>query len=173
MEQSEEKELNSITNEFAKGMEAFKKQECRDASDIFNGIIENYKDSEYYSVLEIQTRSKVYKRICEARHNPPKVPLDQDKDYLFDGIYNLNAGKLDMALERFEYLKNKGNNDPYLYYLLSLLYLKKEDHDTCLDYLKKAIQLDATYKVIAHNEPDFDPLFENESFVALISIEQE
>jgi tetratricopeptide (TPR) repeat protein len=172
MEQNEEKELNSITKEFAKGIATFKKQECQKASDIFDRIVEKYKDSEYYSVLEIQTRSKVYKSICQSRHNPVKLSLDEDEDYLFDGIYNLNAGKLEKALERFEYLKNKGNNDPYVNYLLSLLYLKKEEHETCLEYLRAAIETDPTYKVIAHNETDFDPLFENEDFVALIEIEQ-
>ncbi len=171
MELKEEKELKRITDEFAKGIKAFNQQSCKDAVVIFGRIVEKYKDSEYYGVLEIQARSKVYKNICMSRANPAKISLESDEDYLYNGIFHLNAGRLENALERFEYLEKKSYSDPYLNYLLAVVYLKKEETDACLDYLKAAVDKDPFYKVIAHNEPDFDPLFEDENFTALIGPE--
>jgi tetratricopeptide (TPR) repeat protein len=168
MELSEEKELKNITDEFGKGIKAFKEQECSQAVEIFGRIVEKYSESEFSSVLEIQARAKVYQVICRSRINPVKIPLEDNEDYLFDGIYHLNAGNPDKALERFEHLKKANYGDPYLNYLLALVYLKKEETDTCLEHLKKAVEKDATYKIVAHNEPDFDPLFENDVFVSLI-----
>lgn len=166
--QLEEKEMKAITDEFSKGVQAFKKQDCQKAVDIFSQIVDQYKESEYYTVLEVQARARTYRAICLSRANPEKVSLEEDEDYLFDGIYHLNAGNLDTSLERFQYLEKKKYSDPYLYYLMALLYLKREQNGECLQYLKHAISADKVYKIVAHNEPDFDHMFENDEFTSLI-----
>lgn len=171
MELSEEKQLKHITEEFTKGVGLFRERQCQQALETFNRIVEEYKDSQYYSVLEMQGRSKLYRKLCEARLNPVKVKLQDDEDYLFDGILHLNAGKPDKALERFNYLEGKKNNDPYLNYLISLVYLKKGDYQASLKYLHMAINADEYYRIIAYNEPDFEFLFENEKFTNMIEME--
>lgn len=170
MEQTEEKQLTAITEEFEKGITAFKKRECQQSVDIFGRIVDTYKGSETESVLEVHARAQVYLKLCESRLKPPAPVLENQEDYLYDGIYHLNAGNLDTAVERFEYLVENNYNDPYLDYLFALVFLKKEDAESCLKHLKDAVEKDDTYKVIAHNEPEFDPMFENEDFVALIDL---
>ncbi|MGD2091434.1 MAG: hypothetical protein PVH61_35000 [Candidatus Aminicenantes bacterium] len=171
MELSEEKRLKSITEEFTKGVALFRARECQQAFEIFNHIIEEYEDSQYYSVLEIHSRSKFYMMLCQTRLNPVKTEDWDDEDYLNDGIFHLNAGSLDKALERFKYLEEKKYNNPNLDYLLSLVNLKKGDHESCLMYLKKAIKADKFFKVIAYNEPDFEPMFENDAFTEMVEME--
>ena len=170
MEENEEKKFKEIVKEFTAGMKPFNQKEYRQAVKHFTAIIEKYKNSEFYSVLEIQARSKVYSNICDARLNPVKIELHDDKDYLHNGLYHLNAGAIDDALERFNYLEEKKFDDPFLYYLLSVAYLKKEDKKTCLNYLKTAIEKDEYYKVVAYNEPDFDSIPEHEGFSSLLHI---
>jgi len=173
MEVSEDRELKRITGEFAKGIELFKQHRYQDAAAIFNAIIAGFKDSPFYSVVEVETRSKVYKNICEAQLNPVKIELHSDEDYLKDGIFNLNAGNPDIAFERLNYLKEKKYTDPYLNYLLSLVYLKKGDKENCISHLKKAIGQDEAYRIIAHNEPDFDSIFDDPSFSQSIEMKNE
>ena len=168
MKLNEEKQLKQITDEFSKAVQIFNKKEYKKAIEMFDKIIEQFEDSEYYSVLEIQTRSKMYKNISNARVNPVRIKLTSDEDYLNEGIYNLNAGNLDRALELFSHLEKSKYKDPYLSYLFSLTYLKKEEIETSLGYLKKCIDKDDFYKVIAYNEPDFSTLFENEDFLSMI-----
>jgi tetratricopeptide (TPR) repeat protein len=170
MELSEEKQLKKITEEFTKGVALFRERECQQAFEIFNRIIEEYQDSQYYSVVEIQNRSKFYKMLCEARLNPVKTDDWDDEEYLYDGIFHLNAGNPDKALERFKYLEEKKYNHPNLDYLLSLVYLKKGDKGTCLMYLKKAIETDKFFKIIAYNEPDFESMFEYDEFTAMVEM---
>lgn len=171
MELSEEKQLKSITEEFKKGVAFFRERECQKAFEIFNHIIEEYKDSQYYSVLEIQSRSKFYQILCHTRLNPVKTNDWDDNDYLNDGIFHLNAGNPDKALERFKYLEEKKYIHPNLDYLLSLTYLKQGDNETCLMYLEKAIKSDKFFKVVAYNEPDFEPMFENDEFTEMVEME--
>ena len=170
MELSEEKQLKVITEEFTKGVALFRERECQKAFEIFNRIIEEYKDSQYYSVVEIQNRSMFYKMLCDARLNPIKTDDWNDEDYLYDGIFHLNAGNPDKALERFKYLEEKKYINSNLNYLLSLVHLKKGDNQTCLNYLKMAIKEDEFFKVVAYNEPDFEPMFDYDEFTAMVEM---
>ena len=168
MKLNEEKQLKQITNEFTNAIQLFNKKEYKKAIECFDQIGTKYEDSEYYSVLEIQTRSKVYKNISEAQLHPVKIKINSEEDYLQEGIFSLNAGNLDKALELFNHLEENKYADPYLYYLTSIVYLKKEDVESALDYLKKSIDKDDFYKILAYNESDFSHLFENETFMSMI-----
>jgi len=170
MELSEEKQLKIITEEFTKGVAFFRKREFQKAFEIFNHIIDEYKDSQYYSVVEIQNRSKFYQMLGKARLNPVNTDDWEDEDYLYDGLFHLNAGNPDKALERFKYLEGKKFSHPNLDYLLSLVHLKKGDKQTCLMYLKMAIKSDEFFKIIAYNEPDFEPMFEHDEFTAMVEM---
>ncbi len=170
MELSEEKQLKIITGEFTKGVAFFREREYQKAFEIFNHIGEEYKDSQYYSVVEIQNRSKFYQMLCQAQLNPVNTDDWADEDYLYDGVFHLNAGNPDKALERFKYLEEKKYSHPSLDYLLSLVHLKKGDKQNCLMYLKMAIKSDEFFKVIAYNEPDFEPMFEYDEFTAMVEM---
>lgn len=166
MKLDEEKQLKDIKDEFLEGIKVFRKRDYQDSAKHFNRISEKYKDSEYYSVLEIQARAKVYKNIAHAQLNPFKIELTTDEDYLNEGIFNINAGNLDRSLELFQYLKNKNYSDPYVSYLIALAYAKKDNFEQAMENLKKCIKKDECYKVIAFNEADFSTMFEDETFAA-------
>jgi tetratricopeptide (TPR) repeat protein len=172
MEQ-EQKVLEETIAEFTKGVGAFNKRDYKQASDSFDKIIDNDKLDGLYKAQTIQARARVYKNICQSNIKPVEIPLEDNQDYLYDGIYNLNRGNLDAAAERFQYLEDKKYDNPYLHYLMGLLYLKKNNEGKCITHLKAAIEKDKVYRIIAHNEPDFGPLFENEEFVNLLSLAHE
>ena len=160
--------LKEVKEEYTKGMEAFAKREYSGALKLFDTIIDKYKDTEFFSVAEIQTRAKVYRNICHSQMNPVEIKLETDEDYLNEGVFSLNAGNYDRALELFNELENRKYKDLYLSYLLSIVYLKKDDIETCLKHLKKCIKKDNFFKIIAYNEPDFAKIFEEEEFRSIV-----
>ena len=168
MSLSEEKELKSISKEYSQAIEVFRKKDYKKAFELFDKIIEKYKDSESYSVQEYIGKSKVYYSVCDSKLNPVKIELTSDEDYLNEGIFNLNKGDFDKAIEYLEKVKNKKDKKAFVNYLLSIIYNKKEDLEKSLDLLKKAIEEDDFYKILAYNEPDFENLKENEDFLALV-----
>jgi len=170
MEISEEKELKRVVAEYEKGLALFRAKKFKETLPVFEAIIAEFKISTDYSVVEIVNRSRVYKKICDAQLNPVVIELKTPEDYLNNGIHFLNSGNPDIALERFQHLKETNFKDPYLDYLFSLAYLKKGEKENCLSYLKSAIEKNEDYKIIAHNEPDFDPVFEDQDFVNLFQI---
>jgi len=168
MKLKEEKELQTITGEYEKALRLFHKKSYHKANAAFKQIIETYKDSEFYSVLEIQTRVKVHYTITQAQLHPVKIKLETMQDYVWEGVYQLNAGNTDKALELFSHAEKENHKDAYLYYLIAAAYLKKEDTANSLRYVEKCLKKDAYYKVIVYNEPDFEPLLQNQDFLNLV-----
>jgi tetratricopeptide (TPR) repeat protein len=168
MKLKEEKELQSISEEYEKALQFFHKKNYHKAGEAFKKIIEAYKDSEFYSVLEIQTRSKVYQSIAQAQQHPAAIKLETVQDYIWEGVYQLNAGDADKALELFSHAEKENSKDAYLCYLIAAAYLKKDDTANTLRYLEKCIKKDEQYKVIVYNEPDFETLLQNQDFLALV-----
>jgi len=166
---AEEKELKKITDEFGKAMKAFQAKDHKKALEMFTALVETYKDSEYDSVLEIQTRAQIYRTLSHSHLHPARIQLKSDDDYIGEALYQLNAGNHARALELCSHLETKANvKDPYLFFLTALCHHKAGDEDAALKYLKKCIENDPVYKTIAHNEPDFEPLLENDAFISLM-----
>lgn len=168
MKLKEEKELQTITAEYEKALHLFHKKNYHKAGAAFEQIIATYKDSEFYSVLEIQTRVKVHRAITQSQLHPVTIKLETMQDYIWEGVYQLNAGNTDKALELLNHAEKENHKDAYLYFLMAAAYLKKEDAASSLRYVEKCIKKDAAYKVIVYNEPDFEPLLQNQDFLNLV-----
>lgn len=164
----EKEQLKVITAEYTKGMRMFAKKDYAAALKILDEITEKHKDTEFFSVSEIQTRAKVFRNICQSQINHETIEVETDEDYLNQGVFNLNAGNYDRAIELFTELENRKYKDLYLDYLFSIAYLKKDEIETSLQYLKKCIKKDNFFKIIAFNEPDFAQIFDNEEFRSLV-----
>jgi len=166
---AEDKELKSITAEFDKAILAFHRKEYKKAFDFFTQIIENHKDSEYESVLEIQAQSGSYRNLADFKLNPPKKSVNTDEEYINEVICQLNAGNLDRASKLADdLLEKRKSKDPYVLYLLALVCIKKDDLAGALKNLKKCFSKDDSFKIIAFNEPDFEVLSDNEEFLSLV-----
>ncbi len=164
----EEKEFHQIKDAFNGAIDIFNKKDYKAAHDLFERIVEEYKDSDYYNVLEIQARSKVYRNITDSLLNPVKIELTNNEEYLDEGLYHLNAGNLKRALELFAHIEKQDNKDPYLYYLMAIAQFKVGEKETALGSLAKCLSLDKHYKIIIHNEPDFETLLDDEQFIAIV-----
>jgi len=168
MKLKEEKELQAIVDDYKKAIHTFRRREFKKADEMFTQIIDKYKNSEFDSVLEIQTRSKVYQSIAYAHLHPVKLTLKNNEDILWEGTYQLNAGNYEKALELLGKLEKANAKDGFLYFLMAQAYHQLGDIDSTLKYLKKCIKEDKHYRIVIFNEPIFESLQENAQFLAIV-----
>ncbi|MFA4926445.1 MAG: hypothetical protein WC524_07335, partial [Candidatus Aminicenantales bacterium] len=57
-----------------------------------------------------------------------------------------------------------------IYYLMAIAYLQNNRLEDSLEALKKAIQKDKTLAILAQNEADFEPLWEDKRFKILVKL---
>ncbi len=168
MKLKEDSQLNEILKEFSGAIKKFGKRDYKEAAVSFDAIIKRYKDSEFYSVLEIQTKAKSYKNICDSKISKNELSKETEDDILNELLLYISTNKSDKVEDMIKKINTKKPNSPYFLYLQAIFNYKNNEEEAALDLLKKAISKDEKYKIIAHNEPDLQDLQENEKFLAII-----
>ena len=168
MKLKEDNQLNEISKKFSEAIKKYTKKEYKEAAADFGKIIAEYKESDFYSVLEIQTKSKSYKNICDQRATKKRTDFDNEDDILNELLFSINIGDDKESEKIIKKLEVKKINSAYSIYLKALFAISLEDIDAGLGLLKKAIAKDEKYKIIANNEPDLKDLQENEEFLSVI-----
>lgn len=165
MELKEERILDAAIKEFSAAVKVFTQKDYQSAGEAFAAMVEKYKDSDYYSVMEIQARAQVYKNICDAQIDPIKIELNSDADYLSEAVFQLNSGKYSRAVELLHHIEGKGFQDAYVNYLLGVAHYKKHDDlSKALGYMDKAVKADRHYKIVIYNDPDLARLHDDDAF---------
>jgi tetratricopeptide (TPR) repeat protein len=113
---------------------------------------------------ELVDRAKIYLQIAANRGKKETVSLKTGEDYLNYGVYKINSGAYEDALKLLEKAAEMNEDEGRMYYLMADAYILLGKPDESMECLKKAFQRDKFYKVMAQNEMDFEPLWEDKKF---------
>ena len=144
---------------FDQAMNAFHKGDYTRAEELLNAFSDNFA-----SEKELVDRAQVYLTICASRKKKEKMQLTTFEDYYQYSIMKLNQGDYDEALKslgKAEEMKPKEGKIPYL---IANVHCQMGDTEKCLKHLRKAIQIDKFFSILAQNESDFEPLWEDKKF---------
>ena len=142
-----------------------------------NGDFEKAKESlssigkDYPKERELVDRTNLYLQICENRLNPPKDTLKTGADFFQNGIFLMNQGRYDEAIESLKKAHSKNPKDAKALYTMADASCLKGDLDLCLDFLKQAVGLDPFFAVLAQNEVDFESVREDSRFLEITTTE--
>jgi tetratricopeptide (TPR) repeat protein len=164
------KESAVIRKKYEQAIKAFTRKKFTESAEALNEIIDEHKNDKYDLAHQIISEAKIKLAIIESKLNPLKIELEGPEDMLSEGLFCLNSGNYETALDLFGKLLQQDFQKPYTLYLMSIASYKNENTDSTLKYLKDAIELDDYYKILAYNESDFGPLTENEEFIKLVEI---
>jgi len=148
---------------YSKAMSYFHKKDYLKAVELFKEITNKYS-----SEKEIVDRANLYLSICKNRLEKKEIKLNTFDDYFYYGIYHLNLGNYEKAIELLKEAQKKAPKEGKVYYALADVSAQIGDSESALSYLKKAIELDSFFKILAQNEVDFEPLKENKEFKELV-----
>jgi tetratricopeptide (TPR) repeat protein len=138
--------------EFERGVSLLQKQSYSEALERFQAIVGSFPQEK-----ELTDRANVYLRICrnllERKEPQPRRP----EDFFYHAVIRaLQAAPKDEKVH---------------YVLASTLALKGERREA-LEHLREAIELNTTNRIYARNDPDFEPLRDDENFQNLIHPEE-
>ncbi|MGH9750283.1 MAG: tetratricopeptide repeat protein [Candidatus Polarisedimenticolia bacterium] len=153
--------------EFERGITLMQKQNYAEARGHFQVILDNHQQER-----ELVDRARIYARICaglaEKREPQPRKP----EDYFYFGVMKANDADYDAAVTWLQKALQATPKDEKVHYVLaSTLALKGERRDA-LEHLRTAVELNATNRIHARNDPDFEPLRDDDNFQNLIHPEE-
>lgn len=140
-------------------MKEFHKGDLEKAAESLTAFIETYPDDR-----ELIDRARMYLEICKKKPKKEPVHLKSFEDYHQYAVYKINSGDNEGALKLLEKALEFKTEEGRIYYLMADACVRMGKIDDCLEYLKKAFQKDKFFVILAQNEIDFEPLWEDRKF---------
>ena len=160
------RELRTKKDEYQKALAAyglavkeFHKGEFEKAAASFRDFIEKFPADR-----EIVDRAKAYLSIALKRPKKEAVALKTFSDHYHAGVSKINQRDFPGAIKVLEKALEFKENEGLVYFLLADVHGLMGEADAALDFLKKAVQKDKSFAILAQNEPDFEPLWEDKKF---------
>lgn len=124
--------------------------------------------------LEVIARVKSLLKVCEKNMRVEEKQPRTGEGVFHQGVVCHNAGRFNEALDCYSRaLKLTKKEKDHIHYALAATEASLGNNEKALSHLKKAIQIRQKNRFFANNDPDFEPLRENERFTELIRPESE
>ena len=153
--------------EFERAVSLLQKQNFAEALPHFESV-----SKEFPQEKELHDRAGIYIRICKNFLDPKTPQPRRPEDYFYHGVIKANDADYDEALKLFDRALQAAPKDEKIHYVMASTLALKGDRKEALEHLKSAIELNETNRVFARNDPDFEPLREDENFQNLIHPEE-
>ena len=154
--------------EFERGVNLLHKRNYSDALDRFQLIMDQYPGEK-----ELADRTRCYLQICRSMldsqaSQQPKKP----EDLFYHGVMKANEADFDAAIGFLDRALQANPKDEKVLYVLASTLALKGDSGEAVKNLQKAIDLNATNRLFARNDSDFERLRDDETFQNLIFPEE-
>jgi tetratricopeptide (TPR) repeat protein len=158
-QRSKKDEYQKALTAFGLAVKEFRKGEFEKAAASFQDFVEKFP-----AEREIVDRARTYIAIAQMRPKKEAASLKGFADHYRQGVVKINQKDYPGAVKLLEKALEFKENEGLVYYLLADANTLMGQAEAALDLLKKAIQKDKSLAVLAQNEPDFEPLWEDKKF---------
>ena len=153
--------------ELERGMQNLHKQEYSEALQNFKTIIDGFPEDK-----ELLDRARIYQQICAARIKPaPETPKDP-ANLFYLGVMKANEADFDGAVGYLELALQSSPEDEKIHYVLASTLALKGERGPAVDHLKRAIDLNTLNRIHARNDPDFEPIRDDDALQSLLYPEE-
>jgi len=164
-QRSKKDEYQKALAAYGQAVKEFHKGEFEKAVESFKGFIDKFPAEK-----EIVDRAKAYLAIAQKRPRKEGVSLKDFADHYRYGVAKINQGDHAGAVKVLEKALEYKEKEGLVYYLLADAHCLMGQTDACLDFLKKAVHKDKDLTILAQNEPDFEPLWEDKKFKLIVKL---
>ncbi len=144
---------------YGDAMKEFHKGNLDKAGELLKTFLEKH-DTE----KELVDRAKLYLQMTQEKGKKELVSPKTFDDYIFYSVYKINSGAYEDALRLLEKALEMKGEEGRVFYLMADAYVLMGKMDEAMECLKKAFQKDRFYRILAQNEVDFAPLWDDKKF---------
>ena len=153
--------------EFERGVNHLHKQNYAEGLERFEAILKEFPQER-----ELVDRARVYARICTQMTGPKTHQPRKPEEYFYFGVMRANEADYDEAMKYLDRALQASPRDEKVHYVMASTLAMKGDRDAAIKHLREAIQIDKSNRIFARNDPDFEPIRDDEAFQNLIHPEE-
>src|SRR5256885_7221491 len=148
---------------YERGLEALQRHEYQQASSILESVLRQYPEEK-----ELHERVRLYLNVCQRQATPP-VPAPQTIDErLYAATLSINGGQYDQAIVHLRLVRDEDPDNDHAIYMLAVAHAQRDEHAEAVAHLERAIALNPENRALARNDPDLEPLRDDDAFRAAL-----
>jgi Tfp pilus assembly protein PilF len=159
-----DRRFSQAVETFERGMKALGKRDYEKAKDLMEEVVASHGDER-----ELVERARAYITLCErALDKRPSFRPKTFEDLLNYGVFLHNRGEFQDALKYLHQAAEIHPKNEHVLYCLAAAAARAGDTATALKSLRSAINANPASRAQARSDSDFDPIREDEEFLALL-----
>lgn len=145
---------------YERAVEALQRHEYQEATQLLESVLRQYPEEK-----ELHERVHLYLNICQRHANTPEPPAPQTVDErLYAATLSINGGQYDQAIAHLRLVRDEDPDNDHALYMLAVAHAQRDEHAEAVAHLERAIALNPENRALARNDPDLEPLHDDEAF---------
>jgi tetratricopeptide (TPR) repeat protein len=148
---------------YEQGLDALQHHDYSRAADVLRSVLVSYPEEK-----ELHERVRLYLNICERQAAPRDANPKTPEERVYAATLALNAGHYDEAIEHLRLVLERVPDHDHAEYMLAVVHAARGNTLDALRHLQRSLELNPDNRSLVLQEPDFEPLRENETFRSLL-----
>jgi tetratricopeptide (TPR) repeat protein len=148
---------------YERGLEALQRHDYRAAIDALEAVLRQYPEEK-----ELHERVRLYLNICQRQAAQREDSPQTVDERLYAATLAINGGQYDQAIAHLRLVRDEDPDNDHALYMLAVAHAQRDEHAEAIAHLERAIALNPENRALARNDPDLEPLHDDETFRAAL-----
>ncbi|HEY6211953.1 MAG TPA: tetratricopeptide repeat protein [Vicinamibacterales bacterium] len=148
---------------YERGLELLQRHAYREAADAFDRVLKQYPDEK-----ELHERARQYLNVCQRQTAPRESSPQTIDERLYAATLAINTGQYDQAIAHLRLVRDEDPDNDHALYMLAVAHAQRDEHAEAVAHLERAIALNGENRALARNDPDLEPLRDDDAFRAAL-----
>jgi tetratricopeptide (TPR) repeat protein len=144
---------------YERGVEALQRHSYAEAANILNAVLRQYPEEK-----ELHERVRLYLNICQRQVTQREASPQTIDERLYAATLAINGGQYDQAIAHLRLVRDEDPDNDHALYMLAVAHAQRDEHAEAVAHLERAIALNPENRALARNDPDLEPLRDDEAF---------
>ena len=148
---------------YERGLEALQRHAYAEASRLLESVLKQYPEEK-----ELHERVRLYLNICERQATQREAAPQTIDERLYAATLAINGGQYDQAIAHLRLVRDEDPDNDHALYMLAVAHAQRSEHAEAVAHLERAIALNPENRALARNDPDLEPLRDDDAFRATL-----
>jgi outer membrane protein assembly factor BamD (BamD/ComL family) len=148
---------------YERGLEALQRHDYRQAIELLESVLRQYPEEK-----ELHERVRLYLNVCQRQAAQREATPQTVDERLYAATLSINGGQYDQAIAHLRLVRDEDPDNDHALYMLAVAHAQRDELAEAVAHLERAIALNPENRALARNDPDLEPLHDDEAFRAAL-----
>jgi tetratricopeptide (TPR) repeat protein len=148
---------------YERGLEALQRHAYQQAANLLESVLRQYPEEK-----ELHERVRLYLNICQRQAAQRETAPQTIDERLYAATLAINGGQYDQAIAHLRLVRDEDPDNDHAIYMLAVAHAQRDEHAEAVAHLERAIALNPENRALARNDPDLEPLRDDDTFRAAL-----